>query len=78
MLGITKRGDRNLRTLLINGAMSVLRQKHKPDFVERLLKKGKPKKVIAVAMAARMARALWAMASRKEAYKAKVLSISNP
>lgn len=78
MLGITKRGDRSLRSLLINGAMSVLRQKHKPDFVERLLKKAKPKKVIAVAVAARMARALWAMASRKEAYKAKVLSISNP
>ena len=41
-------------------------------------KKGKPKKVIAVALAARMARALWAMASRREKYKAKVLSISNP
>lgn len=50
MLGITKRGDRSIRTLLANGAMSALRQKHKPDFVERLLKKGKPKKVIAVAV----------------------------
>lgn len=78
MLGITKRGDRSIRTLLVNGAMSALQQKHKPDFVERLLKKGKPKKVIAVALAARMARALWAMASRQETYKAKVLSISNP
>lgn len=78
MLGITKRGDRSIRALLVNGAMSWLRQKHQPDFVVRLVQKGKPKKVIAVAVAARMARALWAMASREETYKAKVLSISHP
>ena len=78
MLGITKRGNRSIWKLLVNGAMSVLRQKHKLDFVERLIKKGKPKKVVAVALAARMARALWAMASRQETYKAKVLSISKP
>ena len=62
MLGITKRGDRSIRTLLVNGAMSTLRQRHQPDFVVRLVKKGKTKKLLTVALAARMARALWPMA----------------
>ncbi|HIU73278.1 MAG TPA: IS110 family transposase [Candidatus Aphodousia faecipullorum] len=52
VFGITKRGDRSIRTLLINGAMSTLRQRHQPDFFMSLIKKGKPKKVIIVALAA--------------------------
>lgn len=62
---ITKMGQRDVRRLLIVGAMSVIsasvRKKHCDDpWLARMLEK-RPRMVVAVALANRMARRLWAM-----------------
>src|SRR5208282_4211000 len=68
LLGITKRGDRYLRTLLIHGARSALRQcKLKGDarseWAARISAARGPN-VAAVAMANKNARVLWALLTR--------------
>lgn len=56
MHGISKRGDRYLRTLLIHGARSVMtNDKALPAWVLRLLER-RPRNVVVVALARRMAR----------------------
>ena len=65
MLGISKRGDAYLRTLLIHGARSVIRTaKDKSDrlsqWVTRLAARRHPN-VVAVALANKTARMAWAM-----------------
>ena len=56
MLGISKRGDRHLRTLLIHGARAVLtRSKTPPEWALRLAKR-RPGNVVAVAIANKTAR----------------------
>jgi len=61
---ITKQGDRYLRRLLVVGAVSVLRRaKLKPEkfpWITRLLAR-RPFKVVAVALANKMARVAWAL-----------------
>lgn len=71
LLGITKRGDSYLRTLLIHGARSALRTAgEKPDRLLRWavkLQQRKGANVAAVALANKMARVVWALlASGKE------------
>jgi transposase len=70
---ITKMGDRYLRKLLVVGATSLIRRaKYKPETADpRLvaLLARKPARVASVAMANKMARALWAMEKRKEDYR---------
>lgn len=71
---ITKAGDRNLRRLLIIGAMSVVRWLgRKPpapgSWLAGMVAR-KPPKLIAVALANKMARIAWAMSARKETYRA--------
>lgn len=67
---ISKRGDRYLRRLLVNGAQAALRAKQaKTDPWLVRLTAGKPKKVAAVALANKMARIAWAMVARGEAYR---------
>ena len=65
MFGISKRGDRYLRTLLIPGARSALRwAQDKPDHSLRwalTLKEAKGFNVAAVALASKIARVAWAM-----------------
>ena len=71
---ITKKGDPTLRRLLVLGATSWVRR------VSRCLDKAspwlrgmlarKPKKVVAVALAARTARVLWAMLTHNQPYRA--------
>jgi len=71
---ITKKGDPTLRRLLVLGATSWVRR------VSRCLDKAspwlrgmlarKPKKVVAVALAARTARTLWAMLTHNQPYRA--------
>lgn len=65
LLGISKRGDRYLRTLLIHGARAVIRTaKHKEDrlsqWVNTLLERRHPN-VVAAALANKTARIAWAM-----------------
>jgi transposase len=71
--GISKHGNRYLRTLLTIGALSVIRYAethgtaHRP-WLERLLER-RPAKVAAVALANKIARMAWAVMARGEAYR---------
>lgn len=68
---ISKRGDSYLRRLLINGAQSVLRWAKKgksSPWLIALLER-RPRSVVAVALANKMARIVWAMLSRGEDYR---------
>ena len=72
---ITKRGDRYLRTLLVQGARVVmiaaqkakLTQKDNPmfDWIYKLLER-RPSNVVAVAIAAKQARMLWAIMKKQQ------------
>ena len=71
---ITKMGQRDLRQLLVPGATAVLRQQRTKrtgidPWIARMLAE-KPPKLVAVALANRMARVLWAISVRKEDYRA--------
>jgi transposase len=68
---ISKQGDVYLRRLLLNGAQSVLnsrRAKHDP-WLQRLLA-SKPRLVVAVALANKMARVAWAVMVRQTRFHA--------
>jgi len=73
LLGISKRGDRYLRTLLIHGARAVLRaSEKKTDARSRWLNGVQARRghnVAAVALANKNARILWALAAGEEAYR---------
>lgn len=74
LLGISKRGDRYLRTLLIHGARSALRfASHKRDrrsvWIGALRERRGPY-IAAVALANKNARTLWALLTHAEAYRA--------
>jgi transposase len=70
---ISKMGNRYIRRLLYLGAMGVIssRKRSDPgdDWLARMLAK-KPLKVVAIALANRMARAVWAMLRTGEAWRA--------
>jgi len=69
LLGISKRGDRYLRTLLIHGARAVLtHSKAPPEWLTELVKR-RPKNVAVVAMANKMARTIWALMAHERAYQ---------
>jgi len=70
LLGITKRGDVYLRTLLVHGARSAMRHSAKRDdpksrWVEQLRRR-RGDNVAACALAAKHARILWALMVREE------------
>ena len=70
MHGISKRGDRYLRTLLIHGARSVLTNSRTlPAWITRLLAR-RPRNVVIVALANRMARMIWALLAHGRTYRA--------
>ncbi len=76
LLGISKRGDRYLRTLLIHGARSVLtNSKAPPKWLTELLKR-RPKNVAVVAMANKMARTIWALTAHERVYQSGYVSQS--
>jgi transposase len=70
---ISKQGDRYLRRLLIVGGLAVIRSaRARPDkypWVMKLLGR-RPAKVVAVALANKMARIAWAIVAKGEAYRA--------
>ena len=70
---ISKAGNERLRQLLFVGAMSVIRfakpgSKSASAWLLQLLER-KPRKLVAVALANKTARIVWAMMSRREAYR---------
>jgi transposase len=71
---ITKQGDQTLRRLLVLGATAWLRQvERRPEKASPWLRgmmARRPKKVVAVAQAARTARILWAMLTHNQPYRA--------
>ena len=71
--GISKQGDRYLRSLFVAGALAVIRYakirgaKHRP-WVAALLAR-RPTKVAAIALANKLARIAWALMAKGERYK---------
>ena len=61
MLGISKRGDTYLRTLLIHGARSALVHGMLPSAWQFQLVRRRPSNVVVVALANKMARTIWAL-----------------
>ena len=77
--GITKRGDTYLRTLLIQGAKSIVHTAHKRDdpisqWAFRLRERSGWQKAV-VALANKNARILWALLARGESFDAHHLSV---
>jgi transposase len=72
---ISKRGDRYLRRLLINGAQALLLSKRAQadPWIARLLAT-KPRKLAAVAVANKMARVAWAMIAHDQDYRSKTFA----
>ena len=74
MLGISKRGDKYLRTLLIHGARAVLtRSRTPPEWALRLAER-RPPNVVTVALANKMARTIWALMAHDRTYRANFVS----
>ena len=74
LLGISKKGNHGLRRLLFLGALTLLRVAHRHtgalgDWL-RALKARKCAKVVAIAVANKLARIIWAMMTRGETFRA--------
>ena len=74
MLGISKRGDSYLRTLLIHGGRAVVRCAHKHQDKRNqwvgIVEGRRGKNITAVAVANKNARIAWALLTKKEDYQA--------
>ena len=73
----SKMGQRDIRRLLIIGAMAVVNwgaRKGAPEgsWLQKMLEK-KPRMLVAIALANRMARRLWAMLVKQEDYRDQAL-----
>jgi transposase len=76
--GISKAGNTYLRRLLFIGAIAVIRSKRAQEagsWLARLLER-RPAKVVAIAIANKTARIIWAMLRRGEAYRASKMPIA--
>jgi transposase len=69
LLGISKRGDAYLRTLLIHGARSVLQHAKAPGAWVTQLRARRPLNVVTVALANKMARIIWALLAHGRDYR---------
>ena len=78
MLGISKRGNKTLRTLFIHAARAVLSRPDKTGKVygEWLveLRRTKPFNVVTVALANKLARIAWAVMKTKQPFSAEPLT----
>ncbi len=68
LLGMSKRGDTYLRTLLIHGARSVLQHAKTPSQWLQQLSQRRPPNVVIVALANKIARTIWALLAHDRAY----------
>jgi transposase len=68
LLGISKRGDAYVRTLLIQGARSVLAQKKPSKWIQQIQMR-RPSNMVAVALANKMARMIWAVLAHQRHIK---------
>jgi transposase len=69
LLGISKRGDTYLRTLLTHGARAVITcGKHPPEWALRIVERRR-KNVAVVALANKMARTIWALLTHERVYE---------
>jgi transposase len=80
LLGISKRGNKYLRTLFIQGARSVLQQRDKQapglsSWLAQLLARAH-QNVVIVALANKLVRMAWAVLCKNERYRAPVLAVT--
>lgn len=75
LLGISKRGDMYLRTLLIHGARSVLAHAKEPSAWMQEISKRRPPNVVTVALANKMARTIWALLAHARPYEKGYVSV---
>ena len=78
LLGISKRGNKYLRTLFIQGARSVVQQRHKQTpglstWLAQMLARAH-QNVVIVALANKLVRMAWAVLYKNERYRAPVLA----
>ena len=81
LLGISKRGNKYLRRLFVQGARSVLQQRHKQapglsSWLSQLLARSH-QNVVVVALANKLVRMAWAVLCKNERYRAPVLAMTN-
>ncbi|AME28320.1 transposase (plasmid) [Burkholderia sp. PAMC 26561] len=69
LLGISKRGDTYLRTLLVHGARSVIYHVKEPGLWVEQMKLRRPLNVVIVAMANKLARIIWAVLAHQKPYQ---------
>jgi transposase len=80
LLGISKRGNKYLRRLFVQGARSVLQQRHKQvpglsHWLAQLLRRAH-QNVVVVALANKLVRMAWAVLYKNERYRAPVLAVT--
>lgn len=68
LLGMSKRGDTYLRTLLIHGARAVLQHAKTPSPWLQRLSQRRPPNVVIVALANKIARTIWAVLAHERTY----------
>ena len=73
MPGLSKRGDRYIRTLMIHGARAVLgkagdKQDTRSQWIRRMRERRHPD-IVAVALVNKTARIVWSILSRGEEYR---------
>jgi transposase len=73
--GISKRGDTYLRTLLIHGARSVLTRAKEPGQWAQQIGGRRPRNVVVVALANKMARTIWAVLAHDRPYQRDYVSV---
>ena len=75
LLGISKRGDTYLRTLLIHGARSVLYHAKEPAAWIEQIQNRRPANVAVVALANKMARTIWVILAHDRQYQKDYVSV---
>lgn len=73
--GISKRGDGYLRKMLIHGTRSVIANAKDPGPQVEQMKKRRPPNVVAVALANKMVRTIWAMLAHERQYQKNYVSV---